>query len=405
VREFLMADRAKVLIVDDTPENIRVLMETLRDDYAIVAATNGTKALELASREPRPDLVLLDVMMPDLDGYEVCARLKEDEATRNIPVIFVTALAEAGDEARGLGLGAVDYVTKPFHPGLVKARVRNQIELKRHRDRLEDLVEERTRELLAATAARERLESELQVARRLQMTMLPDLGRLDAESRGCDVAAVVEPATAVGGDLYDAFFLDDHRLVFAIGDVSDKGAAAALFMVRTATVARYAAARVSRPARILEVLNRRLARDNEACMFVTFACGVLDVRTGELEYASGGHEFPLLVTPGRSTEFALVPGGPALGLHPDATFDSTRLRLDPGATLLLYTDGVTESFDAIGTPFGEGRLLETATARPGADAAALVGRVLHAVGEHAGEAPQSDDITLLAVRRLPDGAS
>jgi len=134
-------DRAKVLIVDDTPDNIHILMETLRDTYAISAATNGEKALALALSQS-PDIILLDVMMPGIDGYEVCRRLAEDVRTRSIPVIFITALSEEEDEARGLDLGAVDFITKPFRPGLVKARVRNHIELKRHRDNLQELVEE-----------------------------------------------------------------------------------------------------------------------------------------------------------------------------------------------------------------------------------------------------------------------
>ncbi len=142
-----MSRRQKILVVDDTPANIHVLAEALRTDYIVVAATNGQKALQLAVKEPLPDIILLDVMMPGLDGYDVCARLKGDGATKNIPVIFVTALSEAVDEARGLGLGAVDYITKPINPSLVKARVRNQLELKRHRDHLQELVDERTREL------------------------------------------------------------------------------------------------------------------------------------------------------------------------------------------------------------------------------------------------------------------
>lgn len=136
-----------ILIVDDIAENIHVLMETLKSDYAILAATNGEKALKMAEGKPAPDLILLDVMMPGIDGYEVCKRLKENSTTANIPVIFVTALSEEKNEAHGLQLGAVDYITKPFIPELVKSRVHNQIELKKHRDNLEELVKERTREL------------------------------------------------------------------------------------------------------------------------------------------------------------------------------------------------------------------------------------------------------------------
>jgi putative two-component system response regulator len=139
--------KSRILIVDDTPVNIHVLMEALKDDYAIIAAKDGEKALRLAATEPMPDIVLLDVMMPGMDGYEVCCRLKENPATRDIPVIFITALTDEEDEARGLALGAVDYIFKPFRPALVRIRVHNQLELKRHRDHLGVLVEERTQEL------------------------------------------------------------------------------------------------------------------------------------------------------------------------------------------------------------------------------------------------------------------
>lgn len=138
---------AKVLIVDDQPQNIQILMEMLKTDFTIVAAINGERALRLAAADPPPDIILLDVMMPGLDGYEVCARLKADNRTRNIPVIFITALDAEENEEKGLKLGAVDYIAKPFRPALVTARIHNHLELKQHRDNLEMLVMERTREL------------------------------------------------------------------------------------------------------------------------------------------------------------------------------------------------------------------------------------------------------------------
>jgi putative two-component system response regulator len=128
-----------VMVIDDVKANVDILVETLRPDYAISVAMDGKAALEVIA-EDRPDLILLDIMMPVMDGYEVCKRLKTDETTRNIPVIFITAMTEIRDDAKGLALGAVDYITKPFSPELVRARVRNQLELKRHRDHLEELV-------------------------------------------------------------------------------------------------------------------------------------------------------------------------------------------------------------------------------------------------------------------------
>jgi putative two-component system response regulator len=140
--------QSRVLIVDDAPENIRILVETLKNEYIIMFARSGDAALRLAMESnPPPDIILLDVIMPGMDGYEVCQRLKEGKDTRNIPVIFVTGQSEEVDEARGLSLGAVDYIGKPFKASLVKTRVANQLELKRHRDRLDELVRERTQEL------------------------------------------------------------------------------------------------------------------------------------------------------------------------------------------------------------------------------------------------------------------
>ena len=142
-----MTDRETILLVDDTPDNIIILNELLKDSYKTKIATNGEKALKIAFSDTPPDLILLDIMMPEMDGYEVCSRLKADNKTRDIPIVFITARSGDEDEARGLQLGAVDYITKPFVPELVKSRVRNQLELKKHRDHLEELVQERTAQL------------------------------------------------------------------------------------------------------------------------------------------------------------------------------------------------------------------------------------------------------------------
>ncbi len=139
--------RSKILVVDDQKENILILIEVLGDEFAVVAARSGEKAIALATATPHPDLIILDVVMPNMDGYEVCRRLKANPLTCDIPVLFLTSLNDDDDEKHGLELGAVDYIIKPIRPELVKARIRNQINLKQYRDRLEQLVEERTLEL------------------------------------------------------------------------------------------------------------------------------------------------------------------------------------------------------------------------------------------------------------------
>lgn len=137
----------RILLVDDAPENLRMLCESLKQDYVIMFALNGEDALQRAKSIPPPDIILLDVIMPGMNGYDVCRHLKEDQQTRNIPVLFITAQTDEWEEARGLSLGAVDYISKPFRSSLVRTRVANQLELKLHRDHLDTLVKERTREL------------------------------------------------------------------------------------------------------------------------------------------------------------------------------------------------------------------------------------------------------------------
>lgn len=376
-------------------------METLKDSYKIVAATSGAKALQLACREPLPDLILLDVMMPEMSGYEVCERLKSDPLTQKIPVIFVTALHEAGDEERGLELGALDFITKPFHPALVKARVRNQLELKRHRDHLEEEVQRRTSELLASNLARQKLENELDVARSLQRSMLARDRFLVPGFPQAELAALLQPARAVGGDLYDYVMLSPTRLLVVMGDVSDKGVAAALFMVRALTLLRSFAPSAADPGQLLSSVNRALCRDNETFMFVTLACCVIDLETRHWSYASGGHE-PALLLEGSAARFLECDAGPALGLLEEAEFPVYESPLDPGTVLLLYTDGVTEAENRDQECYGTERLLHCLGAVTTRSPQALVEAVSTSVEAYTAGCEQSDDLTLLALR-IPDG--
>lgn len=178
-----------ILIVDDTPENIMILTRLLSNEYTIIVADNGQQALQRVG-EALPDLILLDILMPEMDGYQVCARLKAEPHTANIPVIFVTGLAEESDEQKGLELGAVDYIVRPISPALLRARVRNHLELKIHRDHLEALVKERTAELEAKNlsladeiAARIRTEAAMVEQTMLLVEQVDDRVRIEEELR------------------------------------------------------------------------------------------------------------------------------------------------------------------------------------------------------------------------------
>jgi len=235
-----MSDNEKkntVLVVDDSPENIDLLGDALSQDYNIKVALNGEKALNIAGAKSQPDIILLDIMMPGMDGYEVCRRLKSRDKTRDIPVIFVTSMNEVEDETKGLELGAIDYITKPIRSRIVQARVKSHIELKEAREFLrnqnkilEQRVEERTREVLALQrvefelrAAQEKVENELNIAAQIQRSILPSNFPAFPGQDEFDLYAMMIPAREVGGDFYDFFFVDDDHLAVIIADVSDKG--------------------------------------------------------------------------------------------------------------------------------------------------------------------------------------
>ncbi|MBN9420461.1 MAG: SpoIIE family protein phosphatase [Candidatus Eremiobacteraeota bacterium] len=389
------------MIVDDAPENIRLLMGFLGKMCSVQAATSGPKALEFARMEPRPDLILLDVVMPGLSGYEVCEELKRDPATLGIPVIFVTGLNDVDDEKRGLALGAVDYISKPFHAELVRARVSNQLELKRHRDHLEREIRQRTDELVAAQRIQQRLQSELDVASRLQRSMLPE--PLVGKKRPSEfaLATYLQAARAVGGDLFDHFELDGRRLLFLVGDVSDKGIPAALFMVQVRTLLRSLASRSTSPEELLVQLNEELCRDNQACMFVTVVCGFLHLDSGAMQLARGGHEHPLLVEATGQVRFLEFEGGPALGLCPGADFPSFSMTLGDGDLLALYTDGVTEAANLAYELYGEERLLEVLGRSCDQDPDQMMDALKTSLADFVCEAEPSDDITVLLLRKSP----
>src|ERR1700734_2121173 len=175
-----------VLVVDDAPANIQIVNSILKDIYKIRVTTSGSKALELVKVAPLPDLVLLDVVMPEMDGYEVCKRLKMDPETRDIPVIFLTGQTEVEDETKGFDVGAVDYIHKPFPPAVVKARVQTHLALRGIREQL-------TQQLLA-------IQKELETARQIQLSILPSSV---PKIEGLRAPTRCRPLTAVAGALYD----------------------------------------------------------------------------------------------------------------------------------------------------------------------------------------------------------
>jgi sigma-B regulation protein RsbU (phosphoserine phosphatase) len=255
----------------------------------------------------------------------------------------------------------------------------------------------------ASLAEQARLEHELEIAASIQQSMLPRGTAGAALPEAALIAAALLPARQVGGDLYDYFTLRDDHVLFAIGDVSDKGIPAALFMARLSGLLRVLGAAGELPDRLLQGINDRLVDGNDACMFVTVGCGLLNVQTGQVSYASAGHEPPLLRELDGTVRPWSAEGGPAIGIDAAAAYELREGFIAPGDTLVLFTDGVTEAAAEDGSLFGVERLSALLRDRSLDDPATLVKRIVDTVAAHASGFHASDDLTVMAVGwRPPD---
>lgn len=255
-----------------------------------------------------------------------------------------------------------------------------------------------TAQLRETTMIKERIESELRIAHDIQMGILPKLFPPFPNRDDIDVYAILEPAKEVGGDFYDFFFVDENHFCFVIGDVADKGIPASLFMAVTKTLLKATALEGVDPARILEKVNQELARDNERSMFVTILCCILDTRTGEVVAANGGHYPPMLLRETAPPEQMNVPPGLAVAAMEDAVYQCSRFTLQPGDTLFLYTDGVTEATSVAGELFSFPRLITALSGKQHMALTSFIAEIKQDIAFFAKDAPQSDDITMLALR-------
>jgi sigma-B regulation protein RsbU (phosphoserine phosphatase) len=385
-----------VLVVDDVEMNRDVLARRLRQlGHTVETSENGKQALEMLDRSEF-DLILLDIMMPDMDGYEVLERLRTDGRHGHIPVIMISAVDQIESVVRCIELGATDYLSKPFNSVLLQARVGATLARKRLRDR----------ERLYARS----LEREMQIGREIQASFLPETL---PEAPGWQIAASFQPARQVAGDFYDAFRLRGGSLGLVVADVCDKGVGAALFMALFRTLLRASAdLDIGAPApaerdegdveaRVLasvRLTNDYIARiHGRSNMFATIFFGVLDPESGWLVYANAGQE-PAIVRRASGALERLNANGPAVGLLPEMTFRTSRTLLAPADLLLAFTDGVTEARSPAGAFYQDERLLAR-VAEPISSASLLLDEIEKDVAAHTADAEPSDDITMLAVLR------
>jgi phosphoserine phosphatase RsbU/P len=374
---------SRVLIVDDAKTNVDILVEALRNEYKLSVALDGAAALRSVEKST-PDLVLLDIVMPGLDGYEVCRRLRAHEPTREVPVMFLSSLEDVKNKAQGFEVGGNDYLTKPFEVLEIKARVRSLLKAKAYAD-----------------AIREAMARDLRIAREIQMGILPADLAAATKGTGLDVHAIIEPAREVGGDLYEVLRVSERRVVVALGDVSGKGIPAALFMAVTVTVLRTLARQIAEPDEILRRLNDELAEQNPRGMFVTLQCLVFDLEHERVSCAGAGHHQLAIVSPGRPPRLTCPSSGRPAGLMSLNPIERVTLPLERGDTFVLFSDGVSEAMNREEDFYGEERLLAALATASGTTPAETLTRVLADVRAFTAGAKQSDDITLLAVQYRP----
>ncbi len=255
------------------------------------------------------------------------------------------------------------------------------------------------KELTETTRAKEKIVSELKIAHDIQMGILPKVFPPFPERKEFDIYAALEPAREVGGDFYDFFFIDKDQLFISIGDVSGKGVPAALFMAMTKTLIRTIAKEMAKPDEVLEVVNRELSLDNERCIFITVFCALLNIKTGVLDYANGGHNPPLIIrADDKRVEFLNEGSSTAIGLNKKTVFNKKKLTLKAGDTIFMYTDGVTEAANKKNEFFSEERLMKVVSMHCADSIEMLVKDMIGSIKSFSEGAPQSDDITLMALR-------
>ncbi len=368
-----------ILLVDDNPTNLQVLFQTLDGvGCKLLIAKNGEMAISIAGKA-LPDLILLDIMMPGIDGYEVCRQLKSNGATSDIPVIFLSALGDTEDKVKGLQLGAVDYITKPFQPDEVIARVNTHLTIHRLKREVE--------------SQKDQLEHELEVVSAVQRKLLPkQLPVID----GFKLAVHYETSRYAGGDYYDILELPDNCWGFLIADAEGHSAPAAVLMAMTCALFRSYPGSASDPAEVLHYLNEHLCKVADPS-FMTALYAYYDANAQTVRMARAGHPLPMIFCHSDKKAIELpCPGVYPLGIEPyEIEIPVTETKLEPGDRFLIYTDGLTERFDMAEKTYGEERLLRLLAIDSADDPQGVIAAIMADVEQFAGERPADDDQALL----------
>lgn len=381
-----------VLIIDDQPMNQRLLSHILeRAGLRTVVAGDGDRGLELLQTE-HIDLVLLDIVLPGLDGYEILSRMLANPATHDIPVVLISSLDTVADKVRGMELGAADYVTKPFDAQEVLARVKAQL-------RIRHLAASLSRSHAQLLAREQLMLEELRAAAEVQKHLLPGV---DLSHSRLIAGSLFEPSLAIGGDIFNALELPSRDTLVYMADVSGHGVASALLTMSLSQWLSSFAGMQSKdtppsPAAILQSLEVEYPFERFGKYF-SIVIAVVNPDSGHVRYSAAGHPPPLLIRRGGTAE-RLDAGGPVIGMGFGLVFEEGTCVLAHGDRLLFYTDGLTEDLNAAGVKFGQDHLVQYFVDRSAFGLPELCGALGAMLRTRRGDAPASDDIALLAFER------
>lgn len=373
-----------ILIVDDSRMNRMVLHKHLsQEGYELLEADSANGALRLLDYR-KPDLILLDVVMPEMSGFDLCKLLKQRQALREIPIIFITSLDSTEDKITGLELGAVDFITKPFNTAEILARVRTQVTL---RQMYRTIIETNTR-----------IARDLDTARRIQQNLLPVMAQTPLPG-GVSFEYAYAPCDEVGGDFFDIFPVSDTEILFYIIDVSGHGIASALMTIFTKSFLSIHAKNTRNPAELLHMLNRQFFRERFTEKHIIGFLAILDVERQELTWSSAGQSVaPILYTADRQE--ALAMSSFPIGLMEQAGYANAVCPFPSEASLVLYSDGATDLQPREGQPvFEEVELLNYLRGHSFPENQQMVGALLASIREQIKTGEQPDDVTIFWLTR------
>lgn len=385
----------KILVVDDEPDLQMLMMQKFRKqvkskEYEFLFAENGSEALEMVSNHSDLSLILSDINMPKMDGLTLLDELRKLDRA-DLKTVMVSAYGDMENIRTAMNRGAYDFVTKP-------------IDFKDLETTIEKTISEINRFLKSKEmeAQLEALNYDLDMAARIQQKILHQDFPVFPEDNRFEIFANMIAAKHVGGDFYDFFKFDDDHLAFFIGDVAGKGMPAAIYMAVCRTMLKAIGSEVKSPSDCITKVNNMLIPESDISTFVTVFYGLLNVKTGELSYCNGGHNLPYIQSAdGAVTELDNV-GGLLLGKFENAPYDMNTIQLNPGDTIVTFTDGVTEAEDEDGSFFDEERVITYLKKQPGKSLDSLVKGLFLEVMKFTGAADQSDDITVLSVQYAPE---